>query len=136
MTKKLFRFLLPLLLALVLCLPLSLPVSTTPAVESAAQNQDGNMPTGDGGYPARPGRDETPQDGYDTFYASYEYYDVSAFWVFYVLNGFLLPIAPLVVGVVTAHSAKRGKPRRWYILSALAGAWMLLATVLALFLAL
>lgn len=61
---------------------------------------------------------------------------VPVFWVFYVLNGFLVPIAPLVVGLVMAHSDKHGRQKRWYILSGIAGVWILLSVLLALLLTL
>ena len=61
---------------------------------------------------------------------------VPVFWVFYVLNGFLVPVAPLVVGLVMAHSDKHGRQKRWYILSGIAGVWILLSVLLALLLTL
>ena len=54
----------------------------------------------------------------------------SAFWVFYVLIGILLPIAPLVVGLILPHSKKKGYPKYWYILSIIAAIWIFLAILL------
>lgn len=59
---------------------------------------------------------------------------VVMFWIVYVLVGFGLPVVPLVLGLVFANRAKWGKPRRWYLISILAGVWMLLSLVLILLL--
>lgn len=52
---------------------------------------------------------------------------IVAFWVIFVLVGYLLPIAPLVIGLVFAHSKKMSHPRRWYVVVGLAVLWILLA---------
>lgn len=54
----------------------------------------------------------------------------SAFWVFYVLIGILLPIAPLVVGLILPRSKKKGYPKYWYILSIISAIWIFLAILL------
>lgn len=59
---------------------------------------------------------------------------VPIFWVLYVINGFLLPMVPLIFGLVMANSNRRQKPKRWYILAGLAGTWMLVAALIAIFL--
>lgn len=56
---------------------------------------------------------------------------VTFFWIFFVFVGFLLPIAPLVVGLVFANSRRMSHPKRWYIVVALAAAWLLLSLMLA-----
>lgn len=43
-----------------------------------------------------------------------------------VILGILLPIVPLVIGLCFPRSARMGHKKRWYILSILGGAWMLL----------
>ncbi len=40
--------------------------------------------------------------------------------------GIAVPIAPLVLGLCLPHSAKQGYKKRWYLLTAFGGAWMLL----------
>ncbi len=52
------------------------------------------------------------------------------FWIFFVFNGFLLPVVPLVLGLVFANKKKWGKPRRWYLLSILAAVWILIALII------
>lgn len=52
------------------------------------------------------------------------------FWIFFVLIGFLVPVVPLVLGLVIANDKDRGKPKRWYVVSALAGAWILIALII------
>lgn len=59
---------------------------------------------------------------------------VPIFWIFYVINGFLLPTVLLICGLVMANSRRRKKTRRWYVLAGLAGVWMLSAALLAVFL--
>ncbi len=55
---------------------------------------------------------------------------IVAFWVIFVLVGYLLPIAPLVIGLVFAHSKKMSHPRRWYVVVGLAVLWLVLAVTL------
>ncbi len=52
---------------------------------------------------------------------------IALFWVSFILLGYLVPIAPLVVGLVMPHSAKQGYPKRWYLLSMLAVIWIAIA---------
>lgn len=52
------------------------------------------------------------------------------FWICFILVGFILPIPFLVIGLVFPRSKKKGEPKYWYILSMIAGLWLLLATVL------
>ncbi len=56
----------------------------------------------------------------------------SAFWVMFVLAGFIIPIPVLFMGMYLANSAKRGAPKYWYSLSILAAAWLVLCIVLML----
>ena len=49
---------------------------------------------------------------------------VSAFWCATVFFGLLLPIAPLVIGLVLPHSQKRGYPKYWYALAIAAALWI------------
>jgi hypothetical protein len=44
--------------------------------------------------------------------------------------GIILPIAPLVLGLCLPHSAKQGYQKRWYLLTYLSGAWMVMGVVL------
>lgn len=46
-----------------------------------------------------------------------------------MLSDFLLPIAPLVVGLVLPRSKKLGYPKRWYILSAISLAWLITGVI-------
>lgn len=57
-----------------------------------------------------------------------------AFWIFYVLIGFLLPVPFLVLGLLLPISQKLGNPRYWYVLAILAALWILLAVMLMLLL--
>lgn len=62
----------------------------------------------------------------DDYYENLE----DAFWVLVVFAGYLLPIAPLTIGLAFAHSKKMSHPRRWYVVAGLAALWLLLAVVL------
>lgn len=55
---------------------------------------------------------------------------VVSFWVIFVMIGYLLPIAPFVVGLVFANSKKMSHPKRWFIVVGLAALWFLLAVLL------
>lgn len=57
---------------------------------------------------------------------------VSAFFVYFtvVLLGILVPVIPLVLGLGFARTRGEGYKARWYLLSALGGAWMLLGIAL------
>ena len=61
---------------------------------------------------------------------------VSAFWCAAVFFGLLLPIVPLVMGLVLPHSKKRGYPKYWYALAIAAGLWIFFAIVFMLVVAL
>ena len=78
-------------------------------------------------------------DDYTT-YKHYEYEDAydlyeeeavtGSFWVFFVLVGFLVPVAPLVIGLIFANSRSMSHPKRWYLLAGLATLWMVAAALL------
>ncbi len=53
-----------------------------------------------------------------------------AFWVAWVMLGYLVPIAPLTVGLVFARSSKMSHPKRWYALVGLAVAWLITAILI------
>ncbi len=55
---------------------------------------------------------------------------IAAFWVIFVMGGYLLPIAPLVIGLVFANSKKMSHPKRWYAVTGMAVLWILLAVTL------
>ena len=61
-----------------------------------------------------------------------DYYEnlKDSFWVLLVFAGYLLPIAPLVIGLVFANSEKMGRKQRWYLMAGMAALWLLLAVVL------
>ncbi len=52
------------------------------------------------------------------------------FWVIFSLVGYALPAALTVMGILFARSAKRGKPRYWYIISVLGAVWLVLCVVI------
>jgi hypothetical protein len=52
------------------------------------------------------------------------------FWIFFVLVGYIMPLAPLLVGLLLPQSAKRHRLKRWYALAVFAGLWLLAATVI------
>jgi hypothetical protein len=56
------------------------------------------------------------------------------FWIIFVIFGFLVPIAPLIVGFTFALSEKRGYPKHWYLVAFLSLAWMALSLILAIIL--
>ena len=58
-------------------------------------------------------------------------FSVGFFWVMFIIIGFLLPIAPLLVGLLLPQSAKRTYPKRWYTLAVFAIIWMIAAAVIA-----
>ncbi len=62
----------------------------------------------------------------DDYYESLE----DAFWVLIVFVGYLLPIAPLTIGLAFANSKKMSHPKRWYVVAGLAAVWLLMAIVL------
>ncbi len=70
--------------------------------------------------------------------ATFEFGDMTAaqaqkvFVALSLVAGFILPVIPFVLGLVLANSKKLGKPRRWYLVSALSLLWMLLAGVIIL----
>ncbi len=55
---------------------------------------------------------------------------IASFWVIFVLVGYLLPIAPLVIGLVFANSKKMSHAKRWYVVAGMAVLWMVLAVTL------
>lgn len=60
---------------------------------------------------------------------------VVIFWVVYALLCFALPAAFVVLGCVFARIEKFGRPKYWYVVSALALAWILVSIVLAIVIA-
>lgn len=61
---------------------------------------------------------------------------LAAFWIVYFFLGIILPIPLIFIGIFLARSHKLGYPKYWYVLSAIAGFWLLLGMVLAVLLAL
>ncbi len=57
-------------------------------------------------------------------------YSPFLFFACYILLGFVLPIVPLVFGLVLPRRAKWGKPTYWYAMAIAAGAWIVLALAL------
>lgn len=57
------------------------------------------------------------------------------FWIFAILLGFVLPLVPLILGIVFAHSKKALHPKRWYVLSILSAAWIAVAALILILLA-
>ena len=55
---------------------------------------------------------------------------ITSFWIIFVVLGYLVPIAPLVIGLVFARSKKMSHPKRWYIVAGMAVLWMVLAVAL------
>lgn len=77
-------------------------------------------------------------DDIDYFYPKYVYEsdgfddgDKVVFWFAFVLFGFLAPIPFLVIGLTFPHSQKKGCPKHWYALAAIAAVWLLAALLLA-----
>ena len=62
------------------------------------------------------------------------YGEVSAspfgFWFCFILIGFIFPIPFLVLGLVFPRSQAMGYPKYWYVLSIIAGIWMLVSVAL------
>lgn len=56
------------------------------------------------------------------------------FWIIFIFFGFLVPIAPLIVGFSFACSERRGNPKHWYLVALLSLAWMALSLILAIIL--
>lgn len=52
---------------------------------------------------------------------------VVLFWIFFAIIGFILPAAPIAMGIVFARSEKRGKMKEWYILTAIGALWVILS---------
>lgn len=73
---------------------------------------------------------------------SYTYEAKNSFWggedesnttlaiVSIAILGILLPIAPITLGLCLPHSQKMGRKKRWYLLTALGGAWLLLGILI------
>ena len=75
--------------------------------------------------------EEDVNDYYDSFYND----DTAVFfWINIVFFGLLLPIVPLLLGLLLPRSAKLGYPKYWYILAAIAVAWIALSGLLILLL--
>lgn len=55
---------------------------------------------------------------------------IASFWIIFVMVGYLLPVAPLVLGLVFANSKKMSHPKRWYVVAGMAVLWMVLAVAL------
>ena len=81
------------------------------------------------------------ENEYDTEYAydhDEEHIDVYddttispfGFWFCYILMGFIFPIPFLVLGLVFPRSRAMGYPKYWYLLSLIAGGWILIAIAL------
>ncbi|MBO5415767.1 MAG: hypothetical protein J6A83_03980 [Clostridia bacterium] len=56
------------------------------------------------------------------------------FWIAFILLGFVLPIPFLVLGLMIPRAKKLGQPKHWYVIAAIAGAWILFAAITALLL--
>lgn len=54
----------------------------------------------------------------------------NSFLGFCIFVGILLPVPFLVIGLTLPTSKKRGYPKYWYILAAIAAAWILLSVIL------
>lgn len=78
-------------------------------------------------YEAYEGEQVSPD--VDTDY-DYTQSTVKIFWITFVFLGYLLPIAPLVIGLIFALGNKMSHPRRWFVVSGLSGAWLLLSIIL------
>ena len=46
-----------------------------------------------------------------------------------IILGLVLPIAPITLGLCLPHSKKLGYKKRWYLLTALGGAWLVLGAL-------
>lgn len=79
---------------------------------------------------------ETELEVDDYYFPPDEDDSLLGFWMLYAFALILLPIIPLVLGIVFANSKKHGRNSRWYILSASAGLWIVCAAILALLIAL
>ena len=55
--------------------------------------------------------------------------DIVGVMITVTLSDILLPIVPLVVGLVLPHSKKMGYPKRWYIMSAISLAWLIVGVI-------
>jgi len=56
------------------------------------------------------------------------------FWFGVIFAGYVIPCVPFILGLVLPHTKKHGYTKRWYGLSILSIAWMLLVTVILLIL--
>lgn len=54
------------------------------------------------------------------------------FWVVFVLIGIVLPVWPLVKGIVNSRSAKHARAKHWLIMSLASAVWIVLSIVIAL----
>ena len=59
-----------------------------------------------------------------------ETFTLAMFWIIFILLGLILPIPFLVLGLILPHSKKLKRPKHWYVIAAIAGAWMLFAAIL------
>lgn len=57
---------------------------------------------------------------------------IIVFWVCFIILGFILPVPFLVIGLLFPRSKKKGEPKYWYILAAIAGLWIVLSAILLL----
>ena len=57
-------------------------------------------------------------------------YGVVIFWICFILLGFILPLPFIIVGLILPRVKKMGKPKYWYLMSVVAGVWLVLSAIL------
>lgn len=67
-------------------------------------------------------------DAYNQTLSNTNLTEIIIFWISSIILGYILPLVPFVLSIVFAQSKKALYPKRWYLLTACSGAWMLIAT--------
>lgn len=59
--------------------------------------------------------------------SDYENFSIAVFWIFFILLGFVVPLAVWVLGILFPRIKKMGCDKNWYWLAVIAAVWMLSA---------
>ena len=65
-----------------------------------------------------------------------ETFEVVMFWIIFVIFGYLLPAAPLALGLIFYLKRRRDNPIHWLIVACIGGAWILISLILTIIIAL
>ena len=61
--------------------------------------------------------------------------EVIFFWIIFIGFGFVLPIAPLAIGLIIYLKRRSTKPTHWLIVACIGGAWLIVSAIIAIIIA-